>query len=184
MARSFAFEPGPTALATLRETARSCLYDNIEVVASAVSNRSGSASFFETEAAISKGYSRIDCRPSDRFTSVSEVSVPVMRLDRFFKDRDATRLALIKIDAEGHERQCVEGLLGLLSAGRRPWLMMEATGTKDGIDELRSIEEHLAPYGDTPRDLRLRPLGFESLGPRFHANILWHPSGAQAATLA
>ena len=173
--RVFAFEPGPTALATLRETARSCLYGNIEVVASAVSNRNGSAPFFETEAAISKGYSRIDRRPSDRFVNINETAVPVTRLDTFFADRGATRLSLVKIDAEGHERQCVEGLLGLLSEGHRPFLMMEATGTKDGIDELRSIGELLAPFGYTLRDFRLRPIGIESLGPRFHANIFWLP---------
>jgi FkbM family methyltransferase len=168
----FAFEPGPTALAALLETAESCLYHNIEVVDSAVSNRNGVAVFFETEAAISKGYSRIDRRPSSRFTSI-EITVQVLRLDSFFANFDARFLSLVKIDAEGHERQCIEGLLGLLSEGHRPVLMTEVTGHEEGISEFVAIGSLLKPLGYGSFDLSFKPINEKNLGQNFHGNAFW-----------
>jgi FkbM family methyltransferase len=174
----FAFEPGPTALGVLRETAESCLYQNIEVVGSAVSNRNGTASFFETEVALSKGFGRIDRRPSNRHTS-TEIAIRVIRLDSFIAISDARRLSLVKIDVEGHERQCIEGLAGLLDEGHRPVLMTEATGNDEGIAEFLSITTLLKPFGYLPLDLSFKPIDARVLGPNFHGNVLWTSSSRE-----
>jgi FkbM family methyltransferase len=51
--------------------------------------------------------------------------IPIIRLDRFWKDNHLGNIDLVKIDVEGFERSVLRGMSGILSAGRIKWIMIE-----------------------------------------------------------
>jgi FkbM family methyltransferase len=177
----YAFEPGPTPLAFLRQTGGSNRFGTIEVVAFALSNRAGTGTFFETEDILAKGYGRIDVRPSAKFSKVGEFIVPVTSIDAFFADRDVSRLTFIKIDVEGQEKQVIWGMSGLLDSGYRPVLLTEVTITEDWIGELRDYAAFLAQFGYRMYaiDGGLHGVKVDDLKPGFHGNVIWAAGGSR-----
>jgi FkbM family methyltransferase len=170
----YAFEPGPTPLAYLRAVVDSNIYANIEAFPCALSDRCGMAAYFETDAILAKGYGRIDCRPSARFIHVRQENVGVTTLDRFFASRDTGRLSFIKIDVEGHEKQVLQGMEGLLASGCRPTIMTEVTLNQTGFYELRDSAAFLEQFGYSLwRFGPLRRATISDLPSGFHGNVLW-----------
>ena len=114
--RVFAFEPGPDACRLLARHVRlNGLADRVEVVASAVSDRVGTAEFFT---AGFEGTNRLD-RPNPDAPGAAMLTVPVTSLDRFCEDR-GIRPDWIVVDVEGHEAAVLRGARGILAsrAGR------------------------------------------------------------------
>ena len=182
----YTFEPAPTALQCLRQTAASNRYGNIEVYASAVSDRSGMTTFFETESILSHGYGRIDVRPSAKFSRVKEITVPVTSLDEMFREVDRQRFSFVKIDVEGQERQVIHGMEQLLTSGRRPFIMTEVTINDTWIGELRDYSAFLAKYGYHMHEIgqAARAIQIGDLRANFHGNVMWVPSGAAFSVAA
>jgi FkbM family methyltransferase len=182
--RVYAFEPAPTPLALLRQTAVSNRYGNIDVLETAVSDRVGTVAFFETEAILSRGYGRCDTRPGTRFTDVSEIVVPVTTLDQFVVTHDIGHLSFIKIDVEGHEKQVVCGMSTLLASGRRPVVMTEVTvdGTwRTSLEEYAAVLE-AAGYEMHRIGRRLEPCAITALRTGFHGNVMWIPRSGHTVT--
>ena len=77
------------------------------------------------------------------------IPVPVTTLDKFFADRDTTRVKFIKIDVEGMEREVIGGGIELLKAVKpliyyETYLVVE---TNRGEPVLRDIETMLSQLG-------------------------------------
>lgn len=145
--RVHAFEPGPTPLRSLRAVAASCSYANIDVVAAAVSDREGMATFYETEVILAKGYGRLDERPSSKFTDIREYRVPVLTLGQYFEARGASRLRLVKLDVEGQERRAIDGMASIFAAGLRPAMLTEVTIQGGHLEDLKAYANLLFDLG-------------------------------------
>jgi FkbM family methyltransferase len=110
-----AFEPNPALLKLLR---RSREFDpqSITIVPAACSNHIGSMELFIADSS-NTGMSSLNRR------SEISVMVDVLTLDRYCKENDLTP-TLIKIDAEGHEREVLTGARTLLETAR-PIIVVE-----------------------------------------------------------
>jgi len=180
----YSFEPGPTPFRSLQAVKASNLQNNMEIFQMAVADQEREATYYETDNILSKGYGRIDNRPSKRFQHVKSCQIAVTSLATFFIDRPVDRLRLIKIDVEGHEKQVIDGLTGLLDRNVRPLLIMETTVSPSGKADCLDYENILGRYGykmfligkslskATPDDLKKS----------FHGNVVWstHESGVDA----
>ena len=103
IARGIAFEPSPATAAQLRT--RLADYNGVEIVQCAISDRSGTATFYaetncgETSSLI-HGHSQIDART---------ISVQVSTLDVEIAKRKIASVDLLKIDAEGFDFHVLRG---------------------------------------------------------------------------
>lgn len=114
-ARVVAFEPNPGAMAALRRHVRMNRLDGqVELVASAVGARAGSATMYASDA---DGMSRLGA-PNSRIASrVRELTVPVVTLDEFCESRGLAPDWLF-MDIEGFELAALEGARRTLAGGR------------------------------------------------------------------
>jgi FkbM family methyltransferase len=141
--RVIAFEPGPPAAARLLENVALNGFPNIEIVQSAVADRTGSVAF--SLGNDSEGSSMFDISGN----SVQRyVDVPVTTLDGYLSTTATKHVDLLKIDAEGAELGVVMGARNLLADPDSPALIIEANpvtlsaaGTSVGElrDELNSL---------------------------------------------
>lgn len=115
---AFGFEPDPeTRDICARNIALNGL-SNAEIVAAALSDRTGSVSFRRDAPSNPAAY-RVVLRPEP-----SDITVQAMTLDQFVDERGLRRLDLIKIDTEGSELAVLKGAAA--SLGRfRPVLFIE-----------------------------------------------------------
>lgn len=119
--RVFAFEPAPDARRLLEKHVRlNGLGDRVEVVASAVSDRVGTAEFF---AAGMEGTNRLDA-PNPDAPGAAPIAVPVTSIDRFCEDR-GVRPDWIVVDVEGHEAAVLRGARETISAAGRVRIVAE-----------------------------------------------------------
>src|SRR5204863_8585379 len=77
-------------------------------------------------------------------TGHDALQVPLRRLDSLAAERGLTRLDLIKIDVEGHERQVLDGAAVILER-HRPVLVIETGHEGDG--DRAAIHDRLAGLG-------------------------------------
>jgi FkbM family methyltransferase len=129
--RVFAFEPVPETFALLAANVRLSPYQNVTLLNAAVSSGFGvvgmSIPHFDT--GLTNYY---EARLSD--ATGGALSVVTVSLDALGLDR---RIALVKIDAEGHEAPVLAGMRRLLEV-HRPVLIVE-TGSQAVIDDLSSL---------------------------------------------
>jgi FkbM family methyltransferase len=126
--RVFSFEPIPAAADALTKTLRINNLPQGRVVRMAASDRAGTASFVVD--AVDSGCSRI--------AEGGGLTVTTTTLDAFVAAEGLTRVALVKIDVEGHEAAVLKGAEATL-AGLRPAVVME-TG-HDSPEARRAIAE-------------------------------------------
>lgn len=171
----FAFEPSARAFALLSRMADSGASSVIRPVRAAVSNRCGSAVFFETDQILANGYGRIDRRPSARFCCDEQV-VPVTTLDEFAGRHALGKVRFVKLDIEGAEGAAIEGMVGLLSKAS-PVVLTEITTTGDLHRDLLSYGEVLTSFGLRPYRVsrRLLPVDYREIPAGSHFNLLWLP---------
>lgn len=139
--RVFAFEPAPN---TARFLARSCALNqlrNVNIVEAALSDQDGEAWI---ELNPNPELNRLVAAPA---AGLNVERVPIMTLDRWSGERaaagDALRPDFIKLDAEGHEHQVLDGGASLL-ARTSPIVLFEI---KHGVELNHGLAEHFTRLG-------------------------------------
>ncbi len=129
-----AFEPLPGIAACLRTNvnANPELCQQIDIVETALSNRSGTAEFFETinDAGLLSTSSGLDHQHAAAHGEYRTLEVPVDTLDAWAARAGSGAIGLMKIDVEGHERAVFEGA-ALLLQEYRPLIAVELLGGAD-----------------------------------------------------
>jgi FkbM family methyltransferase len=173
--RVLSFEPGSTPLRYLRQVGESCRFNNIEVIPSAVGGESGVAVYYETEVILSKGYGRINERPSSRFNNVTESRVNVISPLDIWASYALACVSFVKIDVEGQEKNVILAFEPVFNLGNYPAFMTEVTNEGRWREDLEIFSEFLQSFGYTMR--RARPgfpkMGIHELPPSFHGNVFW-----------
>jgi FkbM family methyltransferase len=136
--RVVVFEPGRNNLGYLYKNAGFCKFNNIDIEEYAAGNSNCSMTFYldpitgqnNTLVKDFKGFEenrKLSAQPDSEFI---DDTVNVIRLDDYLKER---RLPdFIKIDVEGYEWECLEGLKETIERNR-PLLMMEIQANSDKI---------------------------------------------------
>jgi FkbM family methyltransferase len=141
--RVLAIEPAPHSAAALESTLAANGLRHAEIIRCAVGDHDGVAQFtvpVVTSARTDTGTARIGpaCAGHDA------LQVPLRSLDSLAAERGLARLDLIKIDAEGHERQVLDGAAAILDR-HRPVLVIETGHEAD--DDHAAIHDRLAGLG-------------------------------------
>jgi FkbM family methyltransferase len=137
--RVIAFEPVPANARQIRRNKRLNRLRQLEVVETAVGDRTGQAVLVLARHAGGAALADVE-RPPD---ACGELTVPIVRLDDWLASRPGLWPALVKIDVEGAELQVLRGLAATLVAGpgttppptgrTRPALLIEVDdATADG----------------------------------------------------
>jgi FkbM family methyltransferase len=141
--RVLAIEPAPRSAAALESTLTANALAQAEIIRCAIGDRDGVAQFavpVVTSSRTDTGTARIGpaCVGHDA------LQVPLRSLDSLAGEHDLSRLDLIKIDVEGHERQVLDGAAAILGR-HRPVLVVE-TGHEADVDRA-AIHDRLAGFG-------------------------------------
>ena len=118
--RVFAFEPLPSNLKHVRRNLELNHLRNVTVVDRAVGNREGTATLYVPESQ-NTGLASLN-----EMAGTQTIEIPVITLDGFVRDRQLSRVDLIKIDIEGAEVMAFEGGRELLSRSDAPDVIFEA----------------------------------------------------------
>ncbi len=171
-----AVEPGPTPLSLLSRTVESSANGNIQIVPCAIGGRTGKATFYETEVILSKGYGRIDERPSQKFNDIREFTVDVLTPSDLLIRAGLSCVSFIKIDVEGQEKNVILGLEPLFSRDCYPLLMTEVTIESRWKADLEEYAAFLVRHGYQMCSAQpgLRRISIGSLNDGFHGNVIWH----------
>ena len=128
--RVLAIEPAPRSAAALEATLAANGLRQAEIICCAIGDHDGRVEFavpVVTSARIDTGTARIG--PAG--TGHESVQVTLRSLDSLAAERSLDRLDLLKIDVEGHERQVLDGAVGII--GRcRPVLVIETGHEGEG----------------------------------------------------
>lgn len=141
----YAFEPLPTVYQRLIENVARNGLANVECHSSAVGESDGTADFFHVDTPIPSSSSlSFDFMKAGReVNELRRLTVPVITLDRFVRDRGIGRVDLVKIDTESTEPQVLRGMTEILRRDH-PTLFCEVL---QGRGSERALEELLAPLG-------------------------------------
>jgi methyltransferase, FkbM family len=173
--RVFAFEPSARAFAILSRVANSGRSWVVRAVRAAVSNRCGTAVYFETDQILSAGYGRIDHRPSEKFRC-DEQRVALTTLDAFASEHTLDEVRFVKLDVEGAERAAIEGMTRLLT--HSPMVLTEiSTTTEEARRDLHAYGDLLRSFGLRAYSvgIRLTPVDHRRIPDGKHINVLWLP---------
>lgn len=147
--RVFAFEPVPKTFALLAANLQLMEFENVTLVNAAVSDRTSTVSIsIPTARSGLKNFYEASISRDDS----AGLNVMSIALDAF---GFASRIALVKIDAEGHERSVVAGMRTIITA-HRPTLIIE-TSAAAIIDELAALSYSCERLPGSPNRL-FRPL--------------------------
>lgn len=137
----YAFEPSFKMRDKLDQNIQLNGFNNVHVQSSAVSNKTGMASFFDfkTDHQYSASLNK-EMIPDHSFKI--EVTVPVVSLDHFISIEKLTHIDLIKIDVEMHEVEVLEGFREHLKL-LKPTMFVEILTDEIG----NRIEAHLENLG-------------------------------------
>lgn len=138
----YAFEPQPQSAAYQRRVLQALGFDNVRVEALALSSSRGSATFSARPGGFHPG-GRLEAGGA----ADGEVSYPVATetLDHYLRERPRP-VALVKIDAEGHEAEIFRGARRILSDDR-PLLIFECERHRQAMRSARPIFEPLLELG-------------------------------------
>lgn len=145
--RVIAFEPVPTTFSILSANVQLYLNKNVSLINAAVSDKLDivGMSMSEFETGLTNYYEAHISTTSD-----AELSVLTIPLDSFCIEQ---RVALVKIDAEGHEASVISGMIKTIEKFH-PVLIVE-TGSKELIDSLISMEYIAKKLENSPNVLFL-----------------------------
>lgn len=133
--RIFAFEPVTTTFADLEAAAAA--FATVECVRIAMGSEAGERAIHINESAVLNSFV-----PGWGCGRDSE-TVPVTTVDRFAEERRIERIALLKIDAEGHDLEVAFGARRLLEERRIDLVLIEVglgagERTQPGIDRVKA----------------------------------------------
>ena len=88
-------------------------------------------------------------KPSNQNLIHKTIKVPVLCLDQYCTDKNITRIDILKIDTQGFERECLEGLLQMLSASHIGLIKLEVMFHETYVrrTSFRLLEDILHEYG-------------------------------------
>jgi FkbM family methyltransferase len=138
-----AIEPLPRSAAALESTLAANALLHAEIVRCAIGEHDGVAAFavpVVTSARTDTGTARIGPACVGR----DALQVRLRSLDSLAAERNLTRLDLIKIDVEGHERQVLDGAAAILDR-HRPVLVIETGHEAEG--DRAAVHDRLAGLG-------------------------------------
>jgi FkbM family methyltransferase len=166
--RVHAFEPTPKTLELLRRNIAQNGLRNVEVVPLAVSDKSGSAKFYECE---DDAYNSLQDTKLKKVIRSSDVTVTT--LDEYAAESKLDSVALIKIDVEGFDTAVIRGAMATI-ARFKPDLMVEITSRIEGVSPVDAIEL-LRPLGYRAYVFQFgKPVAYERPDPRFY-NFFFTP---------
>jgi FkbM family methyltransferase len=145
-ARVYAFEPMEAIHRRLLENVERNKLTNVECLNVAVSDSSGTARFFFSQAAFKEGLPTSSSL-SESFMAgapgLTGVEVPLLTVDDFAEKRGLSRVDLVKIDTETTEPGVLRGMRGVLGRDH-PAIVCEVL---QGRAETASLESELRPLG-------------------------------------
>jgi FkbM family methyltransferase len=147
------FEPVPTYHTRLRRLVEMNPDYRINANCCAVGETPGTAKIYVTREA---GQNTMVTGYKTAAEIVSTADVTVVRLDSYIGERSLSRVALIKIDAEGFELPILRGLSGYWeSTGHRPAILCEIAPRAYPLMErnLGDLADYISQFGYTARDL-------------------------------
>jgi FkbM family methyltransferase len=121
--RVYAFEPSRSCLDTL---AFLDLVENVEVLPDAIGAHGGTATFVDTERAVTMGYAFLAELRGDPGDG-TRYDVRVRTVDEFCAERGQLHLRLLKLDIEGAELSALQGAAGMLEGRAIDYLLIEAS---------------------------------------------------------
>ena len=137
-----AFEPQPELSDYLNRAINRLRLNNVEVIESALSNRSGRATLYRATQQVSPGAS-LEVDPS---TAEDSFEVQICPLDDVLAERGIKSVSLIKCDAEGHELKVFEGGRSILSRCR-PHLLFECETQHHWGRSIQGVFDYLSELG-------------------------------------
>lgn len=141
----YAFEPSPDTSEVLeRNIRRNFLSGNIVLIPKAVSDREGTATFYQCD---DNAYSSL--KDTKRKSIINTVQVPVTTVDRFIEEQGIKNISLIKIDVEGFEKEVVSGALDTMKKFK-PDLFVEIFGGDSSNEDPEGTVELIASCGYKP----------------------------------
>jgi FkbM family methyltransferase len=144
-AKVHCFEPVPATFEQLK--ANLAGFDRATLHREAVGTKVGSTTMFVGSNSFTNSLVRSD-------NHSNEIEVPVTTLDVFCERHGIPAIDLLKVDAEGFDLEVLKGGVGLLSAGRVTFVLIEVTPN-------RSVQQHVW-LGEVQNFLE--PLGFQLYG--------------------
>lgn len=173
--RVYAFEPSRTCLGILTSFLPEA--GNVEVIPAAVSERTGSGLFFDTDRIITRGYGvlgdvsePVDATPYD---------VPTWAIDDFCAERGVEHIRYLKLDVEGSELAALRGARRLLQARRIDFVHVETSFAES--DSAKAADQMMARLleeaGYRPHRARRRgdlvPVGTTSYADSGTRDVVW-----------
>jgi FkbM family methyltransferase len=169
--RVVAFEPQPELAGYLARACRAARLDNVEVEAAAVSQRGGTLTLHVPGASGPSPGATLEAEVAAQ-SSGRDFAVAAVSLDEYFR-REPRRLAVLKVDVEGHEVAVLKGAEALL-VRHAPLVVVEAEQRHAGLAGLSATLAFFAERGyegwfvrrgrlvpvdefDPARDQRARP---------------------------
>ena len=146
--RVIAFEPSPRERRGLERHLRLNGCNNVTVVPCAVGERSGTAEFFMANSRRSGASGMRNTELDGRFADSVRIEVPVTTIDEYLEEHHIEGVDFVKMDIEGAELAALRGGRDLLTADRRPTIMIEMSDTvtrgwgydcKEKYDELTKL---------------------------------------------
>jgi FkbM family methyltransferase len=170
--RVYTFEPNPDNAAMIREQLRIRHIDNVEHIATAVSDHQGEGVLHLK--AFDGHHSLADIGAS---STVGTLRVPLTTLDGFAQARGIDQISLLKIDVEGFEPEVLRGSRGLLTARAIDLILFEYSPRfyrQRGLDPRAPIAV-LEECGYRAQTLQGDPLDPESMNTSQQIDLLAEP---------
>jgi FkbM family methyltransferase len=147
--RVVAFEAMPATCRRLEQNVGLNRLGNVECVETAVAGKPGLADFYYNTGIGMPGESSLRRECADAFLKYSSegeiatVTVPVITIDQFLRDKAYGKVDLVKLDTEGVEPEVLEGMQETIRA-HHPHMVCEVL---KGFGTEARLETLLAPHG-------------------------------------
>ena len=151
------FEPSPADINTIAKNILKNDTRNMSIVPFAVSNVNNLTKLYLDKPKINSGQGGHSLNYVDFMDKSRFISIPCMRLDDAIRSFKLPMPTFISLDVEGHEKEVLEGMGGVLSHPKLRNIIIEVLGTKD--PHCSKVTEILKKAGYYVKD-------YQAAGPR------------------